>query len=81
MGERSFLKSWGLRASVSFSPLPLPLHSLFLLSSQLSRGSLVEGFAKQASNIEMNFSYANKTHFHFSLVQQHPTPHLPASVL
>ena len=36
-GERSFSKSWGLRASGSFFPLPLPRHSFFLLLSQLSR--------------------------------------------
>ena len=29
MGERSFSKSWGLRASGSFVPLPLPRHSFF----------------------------------------------------
>ena len=29
MGERSFSKSWGLPASVSFFPLPLPRHSFF----------------------------------------------------
>ena len=43
MGERSFSKSWGLRASVPFFPLPLPRHSFLLLSSQLfstnSRGN------------------------------------------
>ena len=43
MGERSFSKSWGLRASVSFFPLPLPRHSFYLLSSHLfstnSRGN------------------------------------------
>ena len=38
MGERSLSKSWGLRASGSFFPLPLPRHSFFfLLLSQLSR--------------------------------------------
>ena len=31
MGERSFSKSWGLRASGSFFPLPLPCHSFFFL--------------------------------------------------
>ena len=29
VGERSFSKSWGLRASGSFFPLPLPRHSFF----------------------------------------------------
>ena len=29
MGEHSFSKSWGLRASSSFFPLPLPCHSVF----------------------------------------------------
>ena len=32
MGERSFSKSWGLRASVSFAPFPLPPHSFFFCS-------------------------------------------------
>ena len=32
VGERSFSKSWGLRASGSFVPLPLPSHSLFFCS-------------------------------------------------
>ena len=32
MGERSFSKSWGLRASGSFVPLPLPRHSFFFCS-------------------------------------------------
>ena len=32
MGERSFSKSWGLRASGSFFPLPLPRHSFFFCS-------------------------------------------------
>ena len=32
MGERSFSKSWGLRASGSFVPLPLPRHSCFFCS-------------------------------------------------
>ena len=31
MGERSFSKSWGLRASGSFCPLPLPRHCFFAL--------------------------------------------------
>ena len=49
MGERSFPKSWGLRASVSFSPLPLPSHSFFfLLLSQLSRRTRAETLAMQA---------------------------------
>ena len=29
MGERGFSKSWGLHASVSFSPFPSPCHALF----------------------------------------------------
>ena len=32
----SFSKSWGLRASGSFIPFPLPRHSFFLLLSQFS---------------------------------------------
>ena len=32
MGERSFSKSWCLRASGSFVPLPLPRHSFFFCS-------------------------------------------------
>ena len=51
LGERSFTKSWGLRASVSFFPLPLPRHSFFfLLSSQLSRRTRAETLATQAIN-------------------------------
>ena len=45
LGERSFSKSWGLRAGVSFFPLPLPRHSFSLLSSQLSRRTRVETLA------------------------------------
>ena len=37
------------RLPVSFVPLPLPLHSLFLLSSQLSRRTRTETLATQAS--------------------------------
>ena len=48
MGKRSFSKPWGLRASVSFSPLLLPRHSLFVLSSQLSRRTRAETLATQA---------------------------------
>ena len=32
MSERSFSKSWGLRARVSLSPLSLPHHSLFFFA-------------------------------------------------
>ena len=37
------------RLPVSFVPLPLPLHSLFLLSSQLSRRTRTETLATEAS--------------------------------
>ena len=49
VGERSFSKSWGLRASISFAPFPLPPHSFFfLLSSQLSRRTRGKTLAMQA---------------------------------
>ena len=57
MGEHSFSKSWGLRASVSFSPLPLPLpcHSFFLLlSSQCSWRTRAETLATQASQVTIS---------------------------
>ena len=41
VGERSFSKSWGLRASGSFTPLPLPLHSFFC-----SRSSFFDELAR-----------------------------------
>ena len=46
VGERSFSKSWGLRASGSFFPLPLPR-----LSSQLSRRTRAETLATQARRL------------------------------
>ena len=46
VGERSFSKSWGLRASGSF--FLLRRHSFFLLSSQLSRRNGPETLAAQA---------------------------------
>ena len=49
MGKLNFSKLWGLEASVSFSPLPL--HSSFLLSSQLSRRIHTETLATQANQI------------------------------
>lgn len=42
LGEHSFSESWALHASVSFSPLTLPPHFSFLLSSQLSRQTCAE---------------------------------------
>ena len=57
MGDHSFSKSWGLRASVSFSPLPLPLpcHSFFLLlSSQCSWRTRAETLATQASQVTIS---------------------------
>ena len=35
MGEHSFSKSWGLWASISFSPLPLPCHFFFCSHSNI----------------------------------------------
>ena len=49
MGERSFSRSWSLRASVSFAAFPLPPHFFFLLSSQRSRRTHVETLAMQAT--------------------------------
>ena len=52
--NKAYLGSWGLWASVSFIPLPLPLphHSFFLLSSlQLSRRTRKEMLATQATTI------------------------------
>ena len=43
-------KSWGLRASGSFFPLPLPRHSFFFFSrSNFSRRTRAETLATQAS--------------------------------
>ena len=61
VGEHSFSKSWGLRASVSFSPLPLPRHSFFFFFSpnfldDLARTRLLRGLAKR-------FSYFECRHF------------------
>ena len=61
MGERSFSKSWGLRASGSFVPLPLPRHSFFLLLSQLSRrtsrgNACYAGYVDVISNKQSIFS-------------------------
>ena len=49
MGKRRFPKSWGLHATVSFSPLLAPpLLFLFLLSSKLSQQTRVETLSMQA---------------------------------
>ena len=47
--RKRFSKSWGLRASVSFAPFPLPLILFFfLLSAQLCRRTRAETLAMQA---------------------------------
>ena len=52
LGERSFSKSWGLRASGSFFPLPLPRHSFYFCSRpNFSRGTRAETLATQATPI------------------------------
>ena len=46
--RKRFSKSWGLRASVSFAPFPLPLIPVFfLLSSQLCRRTRAQTLAMQ----------------------------------
>ena len=54
----SFSKSWGLRASGSFTPLPLPLHSFFCSRSsfldELARNRLLRRLTK------INLSFQNK---------------------
>ena len=52
LGERSFSKSWGLRASGSFFPLPLPRHSFYFCSRpNFSRRTHAETLATQATPI------------------------------
>ena len=52
LGEHSFSKSWGLRASGSFFPLPLPRHSFYFCSRpSFSRRTRAETLATQATPI------------------------------
>ena len=61
VGERSFSKSWGLQASVSFTPFSLPLHFFFLFSSQFCRRTRAETLATQA-----NTNHARHLSQHFN---------------